>query len=69
MAKVFWTESGRKLVHDRCRAMLADWPTPYEQIRVPRCQGETFVLAFWPDRRTAKVDRLALDDSDTDVYR
>jgi pimeloyl-ACP methyl ester carboxylesterase len=49
LPKVFWTDAGRTLVHDRYRSMLASWPTRSEQLRIPTCQGETFVLAFGPE--------------------
>ena len=45
LAKVFWTEAGRMLVQDRYRSMLSSWPTRHDQLRIPTCQGETFVLA------------------------
>lgn len=50
LAKVFWTDAGRMLVHDRYRSMLTRWPTHHEQLRIPTCQGETFVLACGPQR-------------------
>jgi pimeloyl-ACP methyl ester carboxylesterase len=42
---VFRSESGRQLVHDRYLALLRDGPADLEQLRVPTCEGETFVLA------------------------
>lgn len=41
---VFWSEAGRRLVHSRYESLLERWPTPYERLRFPTCQGETFVL-------------------------
>ncbi len=49
LAKVFWTDAGRILVHDRYRSMLTRWPVRHEQLRIPTCQGETFVLACGPE--------------------
>lgn len=42
---VFWSDAGGELVHARYEALLEQWPTPYERLRFPTCQGETFVLA------------------------
>jgi pimeloyl-ACP methyl ester carboxylesterase len=45
MAKVFWTQRGAKLVHEKYRSILDNWPIRNEQLTVPTCQGATFVLA------------------------
>ena len=50
LGKVFWSDAGRMLVHERYRSMLASWPTPHAQLRIPTCEGETFVLACGPER-------------------
>jgi pimeloyl-ACP methyl ester carboxylesterase len=48
MAKVFWTQRGAKLVHERYRSILEHWPVRNEQLTVPTRQGATFVLASGP---------------------
>jgi pimeloyl-ACP methyl ester carboxylesterase len=45
LTKVFWTDAGRKLVHDRYGSLLERWPVRHEQLRIPTRLGETFVLA------------------------
>jgi pimeloyl-ACP methyl ester carboxylesterase len=47
MSRVFRSEAGQRLVHERYRALLQDWPA-HEERRIPTCQGETFVLACGP---------------------
>jgi len=44
----FKSEAGRREVLARYEAALADWPVPYEALRVPTRHGETFVLASGP---------------------
>jgi pimeloyl-ACP methyl ester carboxylesterase len=35
-------------VHAEYRSVLGAWPVPHEEIRVPTCQGETFVVTCGP---------------------
>ncbi|WP_157250323.1 alpha/beta fold hydrolase [Nonomuraea typhae] len=39
---------GARLVEDGYRELLRDWPVPYEEVRVPTSQGETFAVVSGP---------------------
>ena len=47
---VFRSAAGKKLVHDRYRSILQEWPTAHQELRMPTCQGETFVLSCGPQQ-------------------
>jgi pimeloyl-ACP methyl ester carboxylesterase len=42
-------------VHAQYRSVLGAWPVPHEEIRLPTCQGETFVVASGPADAPAVV--------------
>ena len=48
MSVIYRTPQGEQAVRDAYRAVLANWPTPSEQRRIPTRQGETFVLVSGP---------------------
>lgn len=52
---LYRSDHGRALVHAEYRSALDAWPVPHEEIRVPTCQGETFVLACGPADAPAVV--------------
>jgi pimeloyl-ACP methyl ester carboxylesterase len=43
---IFRSEAGAREIRARYEALLAEWPVPATQLRIPTRQGETFVLAF-----------------------
>jgi pimeloyl-ACP methyl ester carboxylesterase len=45
VADIYKSESGRRDVERLYRRVLDRWPVPREEIIVPTCQGETFVVA------------------------
>jgi pimeloyl-ACP methyl ester carboxylesterase len=45
MNAIYRTEAGGRAVIARYREILAAWPVPNEQLRIPTAQGETFVIA------------------------
>ncbi len=45
MTSVYKSAEGERLVRDRYAAFLKRWPVPSEQLRIPTCEGETFVVA------------------------
>ncbi len=45
MASFYRSARGERLVKDRYREILKDWPVPHEQLRVPTREGETFVIS------------------------
>ena len=49
MTAFYTSDEGRQLVHARYAEMLAAWPVPSEQRRLPTREGETFVLACGPE--------------------
>lgn len=48
MSAIYKTPEGEQAVRDAYLAVLANWPTPSEQLRIPTRQGETFVLVSGP---------------------
>ena len=44
MKTVFKSEKGEQAVRERYLSILKYWPVPNEQLRVPTCEGETFVV-------------------------
>lgn len=48
MAGVYRSADSAALVHGRLRKMLHRWPVPSERLRVPTCEGETFIVASGP---------------------
>jgi pimeloyl-ACP methyl ester carboxylesterase len=45
-AQAFRSAEGAETVRRLYRRVLDDWPVPRSELRLPTCQGETFVLAF-----------------------
>ena len=45
MSAIYKSEEGQRLVEERYWAFLKYWPVAHKQLRVPTCQGETFVVA------------------------
>ncbi len=45
MADIYRSRSGRQAVEALYRRVLARWPVAHEQLVVPTCQGDTFVVA------------------------
>jgi pimeloyl-ACP methyl ester carboxylesterase len=45
---VFKSEAAEREVHALYRQVLDGWPTPKDELRLPTCQGETFVVACGP---------------------
>jgi len=45
MAVIYKSEAGGRALQARYRELLALWPVPNEQLRLPTSQGETFVIA------------------------
>lgn len=48
MNRAFKTEAGMQAVHAAYREILAAWPVPHDELRLPTRQGETFVVACGP---------------------
>jgi len=48
MPTIFKTEDGARAVHERYAEVLAWWPVPNQQLRLPTREGETFVVACGP---------------------
>lgn len=48
MSAIYKTPEGEQAVRDAYLAVLANWPTPSEQLRIPTRQGETLVLVSGP---------------------
>jgi pimeloyl-ACP methyl ester carboxylesterase len=49
MSHLFRSEAGRKIIHEQYRSVLDKWPVPGQELRIPTCQGETFVVACGPE--------------------
>ncbi len=49
MAKIWKSEEGEQSVRERYLAFLKHWPVPHRQLRVPTCEGETFIIASGPE--------------------
>lgn len=45
MTSVYKSAEGERLVRERYAAFLKRWPVPCEHLRIPTCEGETFVVA------------------------
>jgi pimeloyl-ACP methyl ester carboxylesterase len=48
MTTIYTSPDGERVVGQRYRELLAGWPVPAEQLRVPTREGETFVVASGP---------------------
>lgn len=48
MTTIYRSEAGASEIRAGYRAMLEQWPVPAEHVRVPTCQGETFVVVSGP---------------------
>ena len=44
MPNIYKSEAGQQAVEQRYRDVLRRWPVPHRQMRVPTCQGDTFVI-------------------------
>jgi pimeloyl-ACP methyl ester carboxylesterase len=42
------SDDGKTRVHTEYRSVLDAWPVPHEELRVPTCQGETFIVTCGP---------------------
>jgi pimeloyl-ACP methyl ester carboxylesterase len=45
MTSVFWSSDGERQVQALYRQILDTWPVQRTEVRVPTCEGETFILA------------------------
>ena len=45
MARAFWTDAGRRIVHQRYESLLEQWPVPATRHSVHTCEGDTFVVS------------------------
>lgn len=52
---VFRSPGGAREVHACYRQVLDGWPVRKSELRLPTCQGETFVLAYGPEDAPAVV--------------
>jgi len=55
MAEIYKSEAGARAIRERTLELLARWPGPTEQLRVPTREGETFVVACGPKHAPALV--------------
>lgn len=51
----FKTEAGKQQVHALYRQVLDGWSGPKDEIRLPTCEGETFVVGFGPRDATPVI--------------
>ena len=49
MARIFRSDAGKALIHGQYRSVLDRWPVPRRELRIPTCQGETFVVDCGPE--------------------
>lgn len=49
MTKIYKSVAGGRVVQARYRELLSRWPVPNEHLRVPTCEGDTFVIASGPE--------------------
>ena len=49
MSAIYKSAEGERAVQQRTRELLAHWPVPSRQLRVPTREGETFVVACGAD--------------------
>jgi pimeloyl-ACP methyl ester carboxylesterase len=54
-SQLYRSDDGKAQVHAAYRSVLDAWPVPREEIRVPTCQGETFVVTCGPADAPAVV--------------
>jgi pimeloyl-ACP methyl ester carboxylesterase len=45
---LYRSDDGKTKVHAEYRSVLDAWPVPHEELRVPTCQGETFIITCGP---------------------
>jgi pimeloyl-ACP methyl ester carboxylesterase len=48
MSGIYRSAAGERAVRESYLDLLSKWPVPAQQIRVPTCQGETFIVASGP---------------------
>jgi len=48
MGGIYKSEEGARAVRERYLQFLERWPSPSQHLRIPTCQGETFVVACGP---------------------
>jgi hypothetical protein len=41
---LYRSDDGKTKVHAEYRSVLDAWPEPHEELRIPTCQGETFIV-------------------------
>lgn len=49
MSKIYKSPGGEEAIKDRYRQFLKYWPVANQHIRIPTCEGETFVIASGPE--------------------
>ena len=55
MKSIYKSAEGERAVRERYLKFLAYWPVPNQQLRVPTCEGETFVVVSGPETAPALV--------------
>lgn len=55
MKSVWKSSEGERIVRERYLEILKSWPVPNQQLRIPTCQGETFVIACGPQGAPALI--------------
>lgn len=45
MSDIYKSEAGAQAIRERYLAFLERWPVPNQQVRIPTCESETFVIA------------------------
>ncbi|MGP4018889.1 alpha/beta fold hydrolase [Saccharopolyspora sp. 5N708] len=55
MSTIYRSDAGGRLLREHYRRALESWPVDNEQLRVPTCEGETFVIASGPATAAALV--------------
>jgi pimeloyl-ACP methyl ester carboxylesterase len=46
--RLYRSDDGKAQVHAEYRSALDAWPVPHEELRVPTCQGATFIVTCGP---------------------
>ena len=45
MKSIYKSDAGRQAIHALYRRALQHWPVPHDELNIPTCQGDTFVIA------------------------
>jgi pimeloyl-ACP methyl ester carboxylesterase len=48
MSEIYRSDAGARLLREHYLKALEHWPVDNEQLHVPTCEGETFVIASGP---------------------